>query len=98
MSLAGVLHGLQFFKRDIPVIGVQVGADPFKRLTRWAPMGWQAMNIEIVKAGCEYDEYVTTTMPIPFQLDPVYEAKCQKFLRPGDLMWCVGIRQSYIKA
>lgn len=97
MSFAGVLSGLQFFKRDIPVIGVKVGADPLKRLNRWAPMGWQGM-CTLVNAHYQYDDYVHTNKEIPFQLDPVYEAKCQDFLRPGDLMWCVGIRQSFIKA
>lgn len=98
MSFAGVMHGLVMFNRDIRLIGVQVGADPFKRLQRWAPMGWRGMKVEIVKPrySYKYDDYVPTKMPIPFTLDPVYEAKCQDWLEPGDLMWCVGIRQSFI--
>jgi 1-aminocyclopropane-1-carboxylate deaminase/D-cysteine desulfhydrase-like pyridoxal-dependent ACC family enzyme len=96
MSLAGVLHGLAFFRRDIRVIGVQVGADPIKRLRRWAPMGWEFM-CTIIHGGYEYSTYTPTYIDIPFKLDPVYEAKCQRFLQPGDLLWCVGIRQSYIQ-
>jgi 1-aminocyclopropane-1-carboxylate deaminase/D-cysteine desulfhydrase-like pyridoxal-dependent ACC family enzyme len=96
MSLAGVLHGVKLFRPNLHVIGVMVGADPRKRLTRWAPMGWQFM-CTLVAPREAYDDYVPTYLDIPFTLDPVYEAKCQEFLQAGDLMWCVGIRQSYLK-
>lgn len=96
MSLAGVLHGINFFLPGVPVVGVIVGADQNKRLNRWAPMGWQFL-CTLVKAKETYDQYVPTYLDIPFTLDPVYEAKCQEFLQPGDLLWCVGLRQSYMK-
>lgn len=94
MSCAGVLHGLaDCERRDIQVLGIVVGADPTKRLFSYAPLGFQE-QLKLVPAGVDYSKYVVPDLELPFTLDPVYEAKCVKFMKPGDLLWCVGIRQS----
>lgn len=90
MSTAGVLHGLQRAARSLPVLGVCVGADPTRRLDRWAPFGWRSM-LSLVAAGVDYHAEVAAVLDgVP--LDPVYEAKCARFLQPDDVFWIVGIR------
>lgn len=93
MSMLGIMHGLLKFNRQVPVLGVMVGADPGKRIARYGPLFYS--NYTMVNAGVPYDEYVDATIG-GVKLDPVYEAKCVKFLQPGDLLWIVGIRQSCI--
>lgn len=94
MSCAGVLQGLRDFGReDVLVFGVMVGATPFKRLMRYAPLGFQS-QLRLREPNAKYSDYVDTPDWVGFKLDPVYEAKAVKFLQPGDLFWCVGIRQS----
>lgn len=90
MSLAGIVCGLQKAQRNIPILGIQVGADPTVRLDHYAP-GWRDM-VSLVKS--EYDYH----SPAPnyygkLLTDPIYEAKCLQSLQPGDMLWCVGIRQ-----
>lgn len=94
MTLAGILWGLVDCGRTLPVLGVVVGADPEKRLDRWAPPQWRQM-VELVPAGVEYDEHVQADVD-GVVLDPVYEAKAVRFLRAGDCLWCVGIRQTAV--
>lgn len=93
MSLAGILHGLaRAGQSELPVLGVRVGADPEKRLDRYAPEGWRS-QVELVKSGHKYDELVEASLGT-LQLDPVYEAKALEHLAEGDLFWIVGIRQT----
>lgn len=92
MSLAGVLRGLKNAGKEIPVVGVVVGADPTKRLDQYAP-GWRT-QATLVPSGLPYER------PAPKQdwegvaLDPIYESKCLPFLQPDDLFWIVGLRAS----
>lgn len=96
MSLAGIVSGLSsggLHTYDIPkVLGVVVGADPTKRLDRYAPM-WRFQGVELVDAGVPYDRAVKARIG-DIDLDPIYEAKCVPFLQPGDLFWVVGVRQT----
>lgn len=87
MSLAGILWGL---RQRIPVLGISVGAEPRKRLDKWAPPMWTSL-VDLVTPGVDYHHGISTTLH-GIKLDPIYEAKCAKFLRPGDLFWIVGIR------
>jgi 1-aminocyclopropane-1-carboxylate deaminase/D-cysteine desulfhydrase-like pyridoxal-dependent ACC family enzyme len=96
LSLAGVLRGLERDKNEISVVGVRVGADPQRILDRWAPKGWRK-RVRIISAGVPYDEHVEAEIG-GIRLDPVYEAKCMRFLRPGDCLWIVGIRRSALEA
>ncbi len=91
MSLSGVLQGLIDEKIDIPVLGVVVGADPRRRLNKYAPSNWEAM-CELVESGIPYSQ--ETRVEFPIRLDPIYESKCVQFLEGGDLLWIVGIRES----
>lgn len=93
MSLAGVLWGLQQQGIALPVLAVAVGADPTKRLDRYAPQGWRA-RCELVTSTQDYHDHAPVTQLGHVALDPVYEAKCLPYLKPGDLLWCVGIRQT----
>lgn len=95
MSFCGILHGLFKTGANIPVLGVVVGADPSKRIERHKPLFYT--NYTLVNAGVPYSQYEHGVIPgteCKEILDPVYEAKCIPFLKPGDLLWCVGIRQS----
>lgn len=92
MSLCGVATGLLKFGRNIPLVGVKVGADPLKRLQKFYPHKYR--NMQLIDAQVDYHEYVSAVVG-DVVLDPVYEAKCKQFLEPDDLLWIVGIRQSY---
>lgn len=94
MSLCGVLHGLNDIKSDVKVLGVKVGADPMKRILKYAPSNWKS-RCELINAGVEYSEYIDARVG-GITLDPVYEAKAYKFVKEGDLFWIVGIRQTYM--
>ena len=93
MTLAGILHGLQQVGRNLPVLGVQVGAYPGKRLDKFAPDGWRSMA-QVVKSAQDYHEPATVQQVGDLRLDPVYEGKCVPFLQPGDCLWVVGIRET----
>ena len=95
MTAAGILHGLARWgaaglAAGIPVLGVVVGADPTRRLDRYAPPMWRGL-MRLVPAGQPYhvglDRHVGGV-----RLDPVYEAKCVDYLQTNDCLWCVGIR------
>lgn len=93
MSLAGVLWGLRDIGCRLPVLGVRVGADPTKRLDAWAPPGWRD-RATITPSLLRYDQAGPDLTLGGIVLDPIYEAKVVPFLRDGDLVWLVGIRQT----
>lgn len=95
VCLSGVLHGLLQQQINIPVLGIQVGANPNRTLNAFAPFGWQGM-CEIVKSPLEYSTYVSDCNYEGIELDPIYEAKCIPFLQPDDLFWIVGKRESSV--
>lgn len=87
MSLAGILHGLS---GAVKVLGVVVGADPTRRLARYAPWQWR-WRCELRRAPWPYDKRIKARLG-DLELDPIYEAKCLPFLEPADALWVVGIR------
>lgn len=89
MSLAGVLRGCREWAWDVPIVGVVVGADPTKRLDKYAP-GWRR-QVTLVDSHCDYHETCTDRVA-DIELDPIYEAKVVRHLKPGDCFWVVGIR------
>lgn len=93
MSLAGLLTGLERENLSIPVLGIQVGADPTKRLAEFAPKGWEN-RVTLVKSPQDYHEPAPESRLGRLMLDPHYEAKCLPYLQEGDLFWCVGISQT----
>lgn len=94
MSLAGVLTGSSRWNLidKLPIIGVVVGASPERRLWTYSPY-FSLHSIELIPAGVDYHTKVEASIG-GVKLDPVYEAKCVKFLEKGDLLWVVGIRQT----
>lgn len=97
MSLAGILTGMKEAGITMPVLGVQVGADPTERLNTYAPEEWQGM-VTLVKSDLDYHAEAPETILADVKLDPIYEAKCIPFMEPGDCLWVVGIRQTAIDA
>jgi hypothetical protein len=93
MTLAGLIVGLP---AQVPILGVIVGSDPTRRLDRWAPMWRIRGGVDLVVQGDRHayhrPAHDSTLDGLP--LDPYYEAKCAPYLRPGDLFWIVGIRQT----
>jgi 1-aminocyclopropane-1-carboxylate deaminase/D-cysteine desulfhydrase-like pyridoxal-dependent ACC family enzyme len=90
MSLAGILTGMARAGNWTPVLGVMVGADRAGRLDRWAPPDWRTRAV-LRMCGVPYQRALTERLG-SLLLDPIYEAKCARFLQPGDLLWVVGIR------
>jgi hypothetical protein len=99
MSLAGILAGTERiggFRRpgllwaETPVVAVAVGASADRRLDRWSA-GWRG-RVTVVNSGLSYNQLPAETKLEDLELDPIYEAKCLPFLRPGDLLWVVGRR------
>jgi 1-aminocyclopropane-1-carboxylate deaminase/D-cysteine desulfhydrase-like pyridoxal-dependent ACC family enzyme len=93
MSLAGILHGLRRAGNTLPVLGVCVGASPTKRLAKYAPTGW-AKQATLVTSKLDYHAHAPVTTLDGVALDPIYEAKCLPYLQAGDVLWCVGIRET----
>lgn len=91
MSLAGILAGMAWNDVDLPVLGVTVGADPTRRLDRYAPANWRD-RVTLAPSGVPYASRAHSTVWRGIPLDPYYEAKCVPFLQAGDLFWVVGYR------
>lgn len=96
MNLCGLLHGLKQAGNPIKVLGVVVGADPVKTLKKFAPNDWM-YRVQLVNAGVDYHHEVKNNFIGDIMVDPIYEAKCIKFLKNGDLFWTVGIRSTLLK-
>ena len=92
MSLAGILWGLIESIRGVPVVGVVVGANPEKRLDKYAPPNWREL-VSLVSSQVDYHASVEADIG-GVTLDPIYEAKCLKYLQPNDCLWCVGLRNT----
>lgn len=95
MSFSGVLWGLKYFDIDVPVLGVIVGADPSKRLKKYAPE--HGVSYELVKSTYNYHAYYPNNSIGDLKLDPIYEAKCLDFIEEGDLLWVVGVRDGILE-
>lgn len=96
MTLAGIIKGLEAAGVDIPIVGISVGASPFDRLNTYAPR-WRERTVDIFTAALKYEQYAKRTTFGHITLDRHYEAKAIDFLRPGDLLWIVGLRNSQTK-
>jgi 1-aminocyclopropane-1-carboxylate deaminase/D-cysteine desulfhydrase-like pyridoxal-dependent ACC family enzyme len=94
MTLAGVTWGFSRtpYAEHVPVLGVLVGANPSKRLAKYAhPLAMR--DVELVRSEHDYHHEVDATIG-GVRLDPVYEAKCVPYLQPGDVFWLVGVRRA----
>ena len=92
MTAAGITVGMAAWWPELvpPMLGVVVGADPERRLDRWAWPFWRGL-LELRLARESYGEHVAGELE-GVLLDEVYEAKVLPFLEPGDLLWVVGRR------
>src|SRR5258708_5900766 len=90
--LAGILHGLTQAGFTVPVVGVVAGADPVKRLDKWAPIRWRDLCTLVRTHVDDFRKPARVTRLGGVELDPIFEGKCLPFLKPGDLFWVVGIR------
>jgi len=94
MSLAGITHGLKNYGlNDIKILGIIVGADPIKRLDKYAVSNWRKI-VKLVKSDLPYHKEAGDIYLGDLVLDPIYEAKCLPFLEKNDLFWIVGLRAS----
>jgi 1-aminocyclopropane-1-carboxylate deaminase/D-cysteine desulfhydrase-like pyridoxal-dependent ACC family enzyme len=91
MTLAGILWGLKSLRRKLPVVGVLVGADPTRRLDRWAPSDWRK-KVKFCDSRGDYAKPAAQLSWSGIPLDPLYEAKCIPFLQRADCLWIVGHR------
>ncbi len=95
---AGVLTGLRATHNPIPVLGVIVGADPKRRLSRYAPPPWvRPGQLDLIRARVDYHTEVDAHLGGIIRLDPIYESKCYPYTKPCDLFWIVGIRPTVPK-
>lgn len=97
-TLAGILRGMNTHGIKLPVLGILLGADHTKALNEFAPKGWEKM-VKFEKAKQKFhDEAPKADQTVEgIALDPVYEAKCVPFLKPGDCLWIVGRRPQQIE-
>lgn len=91
MTLAGILWGLKSLQRELRVVGVLVGADPTRRLDRWAPSDWRK-RVKFCDSKGDYAKPAPLLSWAGISLDPLYEAKCIPFLQCADCLWIVGHR------
>jgi threonine dehydratase len=91
ITLAGILAALAQAGRQLPVLGIVVGADPTRRLDQWAPAGWRRL-VELRQSRMSYKQSPSNSRLGDVALDPIYEAKCLSFLEEGDCLWVVGHR------
>lgn len=94
LSVAGVIAGLLERRAALPgveLLGVRVGGDPTVRLRKYVP-AWPEWA-QLAAASVSYDTRLEAEVG-GVLLDPIYEAKAVEFLRPGDLLWVVGIRRT----
>lgn len=90
MSFSSVVTGMFQNGINLPILGVQVGKDPTSIIEEYAEGIW-FMDYNIVKSEVDYHTPVEAFIG-EVELDPIYEAKCFKYLKKGDLLWIVGHR------
>lgn len=88
-TLAGILAGR--VPAGVDIVAVRVGGDAAPILDRRAP-GWSD-RVRLVTSRYAYTEQAPNRLGALI-LDPHYEAKCLPYLRPGDVLWAVGVRAS----
>lgn len=92
-TLAGILRG--HIPAGVEVVGVRVGGDPTPILDRYAT-GWR-LRARVATSRAPYETAIQGRLA-DLVLDPHYEAKCLPYLRPGDVLWAVGVRASATRA
>ena len=96
INLCGLLKGMERNNIKIPVLGIVIGAKPEKTLDKYAPENWRDM-VTLKNAGLDYHDEVKDNNFHGIKTDPIYEAKCLKFLKKKDLFWIIGVRGTIAK-
>ena len=94
MSVSGILHGLNDCGLSATVTGVAVGASPLDRINKYAPYNWRD-RLTLITPGVDYHKAIEAKFG-DVKLDPIYEAKIVPFIKPDDLIWIIGCRQTYL--
>lgn len=97
MTMAGILWGRSLagqLEHHIVVLGVRVGADPSRRLRKYAPHDQEYI---LAKSQYDYSEHITGRFA-GVRLDSVYENKAAGWMREDDCLWVVGIRASEVES
>ena len=97
ITLCGIMRGLTDTHRtNIEVLGVLTGASPIKTINRFQPI-FNEVPYSLVPCGDgNATQRYARREPCSIgdvELDAVYEGKCKKFLREGDLFWIVGYHE-----
>lgn len=79
----GILQYLQQTNNTIPAIILQTGKETKEFITS---SGYE--HLEYIITQPSYGKRVKVNKPL--LLDEVYEAKCFKYMQPGDLFWVIG--------
>ena len=94
VTFCGVLKGVHDYKLNCEVIGVQTGANSEKFIMMNRPiLSSIKYKIHTFEPNLiPKERYVTEVFEKigDVELNPLYEGKCRKFIKPGDLFWIVG--------
>lgn len=100
-TLAAIMHGMEQFNVKLPILAIELGADPGPILNEFAPKDWgEKFDVKFDRSKLKFhdeappDDQLFHNVP----LDPIYEAKCVPFLKEGDCLWIVGRRSAPAKA
>lgn len=88
MNFISILTGLSKYKKNIPVLGVQVGLDPTKNIQKFLKA--TDISYTIVKSELAYDKKPKNYHLGNIELNQTYEAKCLPYLKDNDLLWIIG--------
>lgn len=91
MTFSSITNGLFINKMfNYEIVGVRVGKDPSKIIQKYSPFN-RLLNCKIVTSKHNYSTEIKADID-DVELDPIYEAKCFDYLKPGDVLWIVGKR------
>lgn len=88
MNFISIIKGLEYYNKNIKVIGIQTGLDPSKNIEKF--LDQTPIKYEIIKSELPYDKKANNYTIGQVELNRVYEAKCLPYLTSNDLLWIVG--------
>jgi len=91
-SIIGIIKGVKEYRPDIKILGVVVGANPLRKLNKYVPDWRKYMSLKHYKGS--YSEPAEETRFGGICLDPYYEAKTIPYIKKGDMLWIVGVRET----
>ena len=88
MNFISIIKGLEYYNKNIPVLGIQTGLDPTKNIEKF--LGKTEIQYEIIKSELPYDKKADNYKIGSLELNRIYEAKCLPYLKNNDLLWIIG--------